>query len=66
MTSKQLEMAALKIQQSNKEDTLTDLEKGAVELLLRPLLLLLDNTAEGGGSSAGNHDDAQFSFAVLK
>jgi hypothetical protein len=59
---KQLEMAVLKIQ-SNKENTLTDLEKGAVELLLRPALLSQDNTAEGSGSSAGNHDDAQLSFA---
>ena len=52
----------LKIQ-SNKENTLTNLKKGAVELLLRLALLSHDNTAEGGGSSADNCDNAKLSFA---
>ena len=50
--------------QSNKEDTLTDLEKGAVEpLLLRPTLMSQDADNIGGGSAAGEHNDAQLSFA---
>jgi hypothetical protein len=58
-----LETAILKIQ-SNKEDTLTDLEKGAVEpLLLRPTLMSQDADNIGGGSAAGEHNDAQLSFA---
>ncbi|KAI2512776.1 hypothetical protein MHU86_1564 [Fragilaria crotonensis] len=59
---KQLETAILKIQ-SNKEDTLTDLEKGAVEPLLRPTLMSQDADNIGGGSAAGEHNDAQLSFA---
>jgi hypothetical protein len=50
---KQLERAILKIQ-SNKEDTLTDLEKGAVEQLLRPSLTLQDKAIAEGSSC--DHD----------
>ena len=49
---KQLETVVLKIQ-SNKEDTLTDLEKGAAEKLLRPSLSLQDTTAD---ESSCDHD----------
>jgi hypothetical protein len=55
---KQSETAILKIQ-SNKEDTLTDLEKGAVKQLLRPSLLLEDDTIAEGSSD----HDAGLSFA---
>ena len=48
--------------ESNKEDTLTDLVKGAVEQLLCPTLLSQDDTI-GGKSIAGNHNDAQLYFS---
>ena len=58
--SKPLESAILKIQ-SNKEDILTDLEKGAVEKLLVPSLLADEEAGVGAGESCV--DDAHLSFA---
>ena len=56
---KPLESAILKIQ-SKKENTLTDLEKGAVEKLLLPSALVRD---EPGAGEICADDDAQLSFA---
>jgi hAT family C-terminal dimerisation region len=58
---KPLESAVLKIQ-SGKENTLTELEKGAVEQLLLPSLQVQDDAGGTGGNGAAGAD-AQLSFA---
>jgi hAT family C-terminal dimerisation region len=62
MHDKPLESAVLKIQ-SNKENTLTDLEKGAVEKLLRRSLSVQQHDDAGGAGGSCAEDDGQLSFA---